>query len=36
MGSVHASPRIFRLALTMAGLEPHEVWYCGDNPALSA
>ena len=27
------SPRIFRLALTMAGLEPHEVWYCGDNPA---
>ena len=27
------SPRIFRLALTMAGLEPHEVWYCGNNPA---
>lgn len=27
------SPRIFRLALTMAGLEPQEVWYCGDNPA---
>ena len=26
------SPRIFRLALTMAGLEPQEVWYCGDNP----
>ena len=26
------SPRIFRLALTMAGLEPREVWYCGDNP----
>ncbi len=26
------SPRIFRLALTMAGLEPDEVWYCGDNP----
>ena len=26
------SPRSFRLALTMAGLEPDEVWYCGDNP----
>ncbi len=26
------SPRIFRLALTMAGLEPQEAWYCGDHP----
>lgn len=26
------SPRIFRLALTMAGLEPCQVWYCGDHP----
>lgn len=26
------SPRLFRLALRKAGLEPEQVWYCGDNP----
>lgn len=26
------SPRIFNLALTMAGLAAEEVWYCGDRP----
>lgn len=26
------SPRIFQLALTLAGLEADQVWYCGDRP----
>ncbi len=26
------APAFFRLALAKAGLEPEEVWYCGDNP----
>ncbi len=31
-GTRKPAPGFFRLALVKAGLEPEEVWYCGDNP----
>lgn len=31
-GTRKPAPEFFRLALVKAGLEPEQVWYCGDNP----